>query len=362
MNHKNLSQLWQTLCDNGLAKGDLPLARNVDSPWYVRVMLGIAGWIGALFLLGFVGVGFRFVMDNAAISMVAGILFCGAAFYLFRVARDNDFGTQFALAVSLAGQVMFAIGVFKAFKGDSPVAYFLAFLFEALLAALVPNFIHRVLNSWGALVILSLGLSRIGIHGVAPGVAAAAFAMVWLDDSRWAGAGELWCPIGYGAALALVQIDGSLLIGPGGWMHEFGEGYGTTGMIRYAPTIGAAVVAAVFMGSMWRLLMREGIAAASRSGVCLLAAAVAVAVFSFAAHGVATALLILLLGYAAGNRVLVGLGLFALGAFLSHYYYQMQTTLLMKSMWLALAGTVLLAGRAAVHVWMPEQGTGERDA
>ena len=53
--------LWAQLRDGGLVEGDLPEVGDARAPWFVRVMLGIAGWIGALFLLGFVGAGFAFV-------------------------------------------------------------------------------------------------------------------------------------------------------------------------------------------------------------------------------------------------------------------------------------------------------------
>ena len=47
-------------------------AGEARAPWYVRVMLGIAGWIGAMFLLGFVGAGFAFVMRSSGAMFVVG--------------------------------------------------------------------------------------------------------------------------------------------------------------------------------------------------------------------------------------------------------------------------------------------------
>jgi hypothetical protein len=188
-------------------------------------------------------------------------------------------------------------------------------------------------------------------------VAAAGFAMVWLFERRWAGV-SLWRPIGYGLALALVQIDAGLLWNAG---RLFGLAADVpTGLAQYAPQIGAALTGAVFLACAWRLLEREKITLDQRSGMFLAGAAVAVALFSFAAHGLTSALLIVLLGYAAGSRVLTGFGLFALAGFLSHYYYLMQTTLLMKSGMLLLAGAVLLAARALSHHWFPHEE--KRDA
>jgi uncharacterized membrane protein len=58
-------------------------------------------------------------------------------------------------------------------------------------------------------------------------------------------------------------------------------------------------------------------------------------------------------GFANGNRVLIGLGIAALVGYLSHYYYSLQATLLEKSVLLMCTGLVLLAARFALHRWWP---------
>jgi hypothetical protein len=42
-------------------RGRLSAAEDAPAPWYVRTMLGVAGWIAAAFLLGFVGIALGFV-------------------------------------------------------------------------------------------------------------------------------------------------------------------------------------------------------------------------------------------------------------------------------------------------------------
>ena len=80
---------------------------------------------------------------------------------------------------------------------------------------------------------------------------------------------------------------------------------------------------------------------------------------SCVAPGIAAALLVLLVGFSRGNRILVGIGLLALGGFLSHYYYQLQTTLLNKSMVLAASGFTLLVARAAMQKWFGNTDAGD---
>jgi len=65
------------------------------------------------------------------------------------------------------------------------------------------------------------------------------------------------------------------------------------------------------LGGDRRLLMRaQGVKAASRSGAAAWAGIVAVAVLSQAAPGFAVAWMLLLLGFAGANKVLVGVGFF----------------------------------------------------
>jgi uncharacterized membrane protein len=75
-------------------------------------------------------------------------------------------------------------------------------------------------------------------------------------------------------------------------------------------------------------------------------AAALVTAASFKAPGIATGLTLVLLGYANANRSLVGLGLVALLSYLSAYYYLLESTLLMKSLTLAVTGVVLIAARS----------------
>jgi len=65
---------------------------------------------------------------------------------------------------------------------------------------------------------------------------------------------------------------------------------------------------------------------------------------------------IVLLGFANGNRVLVGLGIASLLFYVSGYYYLLDATLLVKSGVLAATGAVLIAARWLVlNVVMPKE-------
>ncbi len=351
MKSLNEQQLWQDLQQQGLVVGDLPPVSPSSTPWYIRLMQGVAGWIGALFLFAFVGFTLETVLKSAELSITFGLLICALAFFIFRWARDNDFATQFGLAVSIAGQGVFIFGLFELFKADSFPVFFSVFVFQALLALFIPNSIHRVFTSWSAVLALTFALNRLGIYGVGTGIIALSFALIWSNESIWAMRGKIWRPIGYGLALALVQNEVLHFFGRDLWELSGHSNQG--GLILYVPFISTALVVFTFLWVVKRLLDRENILLNSPVAQVAIVAALLLGALSFVAHGIATALLILLLGFATGNRVLMGLGLLALGGFISHYYYQLQNTLMFKSMVLAITGIVLLSIRFGLQKYFP---------
>lgn len=348
----NVAQwLWQQLQQRGLVEGDLPASPPGTSPWYVRTMMGAAGWIGALFLLGFVGAGFFGIWNSVATSLIVGVVLCAGAWLLFRIARASDFAAQFGLATSIAGQVLFIAGLFRAFNMQSPAPYLLIALFEAALVAMMPHFLHRLLSGWSAMLALALALGAYGMPSLAPGIAATIAAVIWLNETRWLAHDGLLRPLGYGITLALLQFEGlSLFQEFNRWMWS---GSTLVVMPQYTYFIGAAMTGIVLLMTALHLLAREGIDVTSRAAPAAIGATLALAVLAAFAPGLASAVLILVLGFAAGNRILMGLAAVALLGFISHYYYQLDTTLLMKSLVLAVTGVVLVMTRLALNIAFP---------
>ena len=80
-------------------------------------MLGVAGWIGALFLLGFVGVGLAFVFRSEASALFVGALVAPPRTPV-RQGRLQRARASPALAVSFAGQAMFIYGLHEGLVGS----------------------------------------------------------------------------------------------------------------------------------------------------------------------------------------------------------------------------------------------------
>lgn len=346
--------LWARLSADGLVEGEMPVPDRSASPWYVRVMLGIAGWIGALFLLGFVGAAFAFVMRDPASGLLVGAACCGGAFALFRSFHGNDFAEQFGLAVSLAGQGLMIMGFADILSGWAPLLYIAIAAMQAALAFLVPNFLHRLLATCGAAIAVALAINAAALHGLSAPILCLGLALIWLEPKIWAARGGLWRPVGYGLVLALLLVETFRLFDTGGL---FDPVQASRWIAIHGPLIGQGLTAAILLFVAIVLIMREGVSPRSPAARAAAAIVVVLGLVSLTAPGLASALLILLLGFAVGDRLFAALGILSLLGFVSHFYYSLHATLLEKSGILAATGLCLLLVRLALRRGSAASGT-----
>lgn len=348
-----MSALWARLTAAGLTDGNMPETEEAHTPWYVRVMLGIAGLIAAVFLLGFVGIAFAFVMESRTASIAVGFMLIAAAYAVFRAAPRNDFTSMFALAVSFAGQALLTFGIFGLFERriDGGLPFAVIAVIQTGLAIVMPNFIHRVASAYAAGLALAYACSASGAFFAGSGVIAATIAIVWLNEARCGKLQAIVTPAGYGLTLSFIQIEGTNLFG-----HSLGMLLDSGNKAASLLWIGEILVAAALMAAACVLLQRAGWKLRTFRTLLVVIALIAIGAASFKAPGIAGGLMIALLGFANGNRVLVGLGVAALLFYVSGYYYLLDETLLVKSAALAATGIALLASRWLVlHVVMPKE-------
>jgi uncharacterized membrane protein len=344
-------ELWARLATAGLTVGHTLPAAVSPTPWYVRLMLCIAGCLAALFLLGFVGVGLTFLMDDRSAAMAMGIVLIAGAFAIFRTAPRSDFGAMFALAVSLAGQALFIFGFLRFETGAGAGAWLAIAALEALLALLMPNYIHRVISAFGA-ALASMYASIAFGTGFLSGALACAVASLWLNEARLARRQSVTAPIGYGLTLALIHVEAMPSFG---WILTAGAGMHDASAWG-APWTGELLTAAALVATAVTLAKRAGSAWGDGKMIVVAAAATLIGLVSLKAPGVAAGLMIALLGHANGNRVLLGLGVMSLIFYGSAYYYLLAVTLLVKAAVLAATGFALLAVRTIVlTTLMPER-------
>jgi uncharacterized membrane protein len=125
-----------------------------------------------------------------------------------------------------------------------------------------------------------------------------------------------------------------------------------------APWLAEALAVAALVASVVVLLDRAGWQLRERRTLLAAASVLAIGAASFKAPGLAGSLAIAVLGFANGNRVLLGLGVAAMLFYASTYYYLLELTLLEKSGVLIATGVTLLAARwILLRRVMPEEVT-----
>ena len=333
---------WKALHEAGLVGGERPTTET-DMPWYVRVMLGIAGWFAAFFLLGFIAVALSWVVENEAASVVVGLLLVAVSGWGMRRLGEHDFFEQAALAFSFTGQALFAFGLFELFEFEiEEVAVWLVLaLFQAALAWLMPSSIHRAWSAFAAAWALAIALFNASLAILAAPLLLLGTAVLWLNSWRFPERLRATRACGYGLALALATTAHQALGGPSG-LGLHGSGALDSDLPAW---LGSVLTGAVLLWLVHELCRRVQPGLDTSLRVLALLGAAGIALLSAAVGGLAAGVSLLLLGFHAGNRLLTGLGVLALLVFLSHYYYTMDTTLLVKSAWLGLSGIVLLAIR-----------------
>ena len=294
-----------------------PPVESRERPWYIGLLLGTAGWLAGLFLVIFVFLLFK--PSSEASLAFAGVPLLVAAWFLFRIDRDGAFLPQLALALSIAGQVAVVVTLFEAlFKNaQSPAGpAFVAMLLQLALIPLMPNRLHRAMSTLFACAAWAVFLrytmfdkssSPFNFDANVPlAQALAAWAVTWLpvagllysivrNEEKWMARGRqpLVRPVATGLIVSLAVA--TLLSSPMEAFDLFGR-HRSSGWF-----------------ALWPLLC----ALASLGG--------------------------LVAAYALGNRGLAAVCIIAALADLSHFYYVMGASLIVKSMIMIALGAALLA-------------------
>jgi uncharacterized membrane protein len=336
-----VSELSSALAARGLIAAEplhiVPLEAHA-SPWYVQVMIGVSAWFAGLLLLLFVVIGFESVIfrhhEDWSVVLVTGMVACaGAAVVYIAAGEKSAFGSQFALAISLAGQSAMVISIGEMWRPRAAIWAML--VIEIALVLVMRNRLHRILSSLAAVIAWALGTHEILFHEL-PGISwntsqPGQFQTSVVSILLWF---LVWAPVAYGAYC--------LVAGEARWMADGRETllrpvtHGLIAALAIAPmaTHPASFWMAMGMGSAF--LLSDGSLNATALWPLL---------------SIGLALLSLALAFNLRNRPLMGLAIVCSLLEISAFYYVLGTTLLVKSILMLLLGAALLA---SAHVLAKE--------
>ncbi len=352
----NFQDVFSKLAEENLLDSDwepktrTQLAReHNEQPWYVRIMVGFSAWLASWMLIGFV-VGAAIVESEQATLILGVVLVVGAV--VGRCVSDNDFITQMALAVSLAGEALMIFGVAQI--SDSIEITILSFVaLEAVLLAFYPDIVHRFLSAASIIFALAILLfewkALDWIHVIVISFAVLFVLLVYAEQHFLArGQARLLTPVKWGVLFGqlgvlmlstvyvLPELMKSMQLFPNPWISSIGLGL----LLLYL---------------VYELVKSENFTFTSANTAALYASCILVIIVCALAPGLIMALIILLLGFARVDRVLMGVAIGFFTVFLTAFFYGIELTLLTKSMLLIGTGALLIAGRYGLKFYLAAQ-------
>ncbi|QRK04087.1 DUF4401 domain-containing protein [Archangium violaceum] len=325
------------------ARAALAASRQATAamPWFVRVLIGFGAWFSSLFLMAFLSLGV--VIGEEVGAIILGLLLTGGAVFLRRLG-DNVFLTQLALSTGLAGQGLFIGGV-AVLSESAEAAAIATIAIQGVLLFVYPDAIQRFLSALFASFALML-LLRLTAPGVLVDVALVGLTLLAhhlllqqgrLQSGPW---GAMVTPAAFGLVTTLLS---SLVMRS--WFHDIYRELFRHGAVELPPGVLTLGLAVVTLYSAWRVLEETGSEPGGIAGVTAFASLGLLALLTLQTPGVIAATGVLLLGFHRRSVVMLGMAvLFVLG-FGVGYYYDLQLTLLAKSLALLGGGLVLLGLR-----------------
>jgi hypothetical protein len=335
-----MNKLWNLLENEGLVSGDLPALGEFDSPWYVKVILAFSGWLAAIFILSFLSVIFSHLYQNTLALIFFGVIFIAIAYFLLSKKKHHEFIEHLALACSVAGQALLTWAIVA--SSDITLIWFLVAVMHVFLILIMPNYVHRLVSAFIATLCFAAAIYSISYSSTALLMYSALLmlctGLLWLNEFKYQKSLAAVQAIGYGLVTALVIIKGTnVFINTNLWGFDRSE--------WIQPWMGEVLLGAVALYVVCRLMQKSHVQAFSNLWLLTIAGALLLAFLSINANGLIVGVMIMLLGFSASNRVLIGLAVMSLLFYISSYYYLLEISLLDKSLTLLVLGLVLILGR-----------------
>lgn len=324
-------------------------AAAAPSPWFISLLFGFSGVFASLFFIGFL----TLILDNTglldstlALFIIGGILsgIGGFLFYSARL-RHSSFWNSLAFAVTLAGQGYIAYALLAS-EITEPLNIMLLLLVQLLMTVVIPNFVYRLLSATLALVCPLYLLNYYHLSEISLGLLALITSVTHLQrytlaafiPTKWrASFFDISNAIGYASAYILLSVSVYFIAAEyGNSLNNYGESFS----YNYYLAQGLLTLASLY--AAYLILKRYHIKLLSAAGLLISAAIVLLGIMSIYVSGLLATSLIIIIATANSQRVLLGLSVIALVGYIFWYYYQLDTSLLVKSVSLFVIGIALL--------------------
>jgi uncharacterized membrane protein len=332
-NESNLSDEYCESYSNFLESRLISDNSEANTPWFVKIITIIGAWFGSLLFLGALFI--AQVLKTEESMIIIGGLFVVIGIAISFANNRNHLLDALSLSLSILGQVLLGIGIGASTHGFKSVCY-AGLLIESLIYLLAQSYTQKFIS------VILIPLCLLGIiwngpifeatHCLIGGLSVAAV-LIWINELPL----QIWLkkqphffvPTAYGLVLGLL-LTLVLSINNKFFEVHINHWY-ITSLISF--------LSLSFL--LYQSLCRTLGVSNKAFGCAVIVIAILFAP-TFLAPGIIASALIIILGFARSNRVLLTLGIVFLATFLTSFYYSLQQSLLTKSIILMSTGVLFL--------------------
>lgn len=347
---KNLGVIDRNLSDANEMSADIGSSKSShDDPWFLQVFFGFSGVLASLFFIGFLSLILweTNVFDSTLGTFVIGLLLSVAGLGLFKNKhmRRHSFWASLAFAISAAGQLYLIFAWLDA-DIDQPLSVWLFLLFQSAVTIMMTNFVYRLLSSMAALgsmvyllnyyQLTEVSLALLALITV--GANLQRYTLLRYAPSKWRlSAFEVSKALMYASALTLIIFSVYVVAGESrSFLVNSDEAF------HYNYLVAQGLLVATSLYAVYLILKRYDVKLWSKHGVIAVCATIVLGITSIYVSGLLATSLLIMIAIANSQRTLLGLSVFALVCYVFWYYYQLDTSLLVKSGSMLIIGIVLL--------------------
>lgn len=327
--------------------GESNNVKSDSTPWFIHLFFGFSGLVSSLFLVGFLTLLLTQIgiFEHAGLQLIIGIVLSAVAFIAFtnKKTQHNTFWQSVALALSAAGQLYIAFAIFSS-EFETPLDTWLLLLFQILTTIIMPNFIYKLCSSTIALGCVAYLLGNYQVPELILGTLALIMTVANLQRcSLVQRLPNTWRMVAMDITHALTYTSALLLIAFSVYIvqAEYSRDF-VSNMFSYNYILAQGLLILASLYATYLILKRYRIAPLTKPSLIIMSIVIILGILSVYVSGLLATSLVIIIAFANSQRVLLGLGIVSLVGYIFWYYYQLDTSLLIKSGSMLIIGLVIL--------------------
>lgn len=324
---------------------------NIDTPWFVKIISIIGTWIGSFLFLLFL---FQLNILNSEISVIiSGTIMIVSGISLSYL-KSNAIVESILFAILSIGQIMVIFGLISNKTHDLKVFLLIIILIEIPIYLFAKNYVQKLISVIAIpLCIMAIIQDASYNTAIGPDTISAMYisillsiiskllissiimvsSLIWIFETKiqlkLKHFNYFYSPTAYGLIISSILL---LLLSHDNFSYNFKIS------LWYITTIfsfaALSFIIFITLKNQFNLSLKKYLIIISVIALILLP--------TVNSPGIITSLLIIILAFSNGNKLLFTLGISFFAVFLSFFYYSLQQTLLLKSIILMSSGALFI--------------------